>query len=161
TAGDNANWGGAAIVMAPCAQRKSVVAAAAAATPPQSAASKSSEPMINSPRITGGTPGRPFMFRIPASGEGTLTFTAKNLPAGLTLDEKTGIISGSLKQEGRTHVQVSVKNAAGKMANTVITIVGGKDALALTPPLGWDSWNAWGRDATADHPRAGPHRTGH
>jgi len=154
TAGDNANWGGAAIVMAPGAQGKPVVAAAAAETPPQIASSKSSAPMINYPRITGGTPGRPFLFRIPASGEGTLTFTAKNLPAGLTLDEKTGIISGSLKQEGRTDVQVSVKNAGGKMANTVITIVGGKDALALTPPLGWNSWNVWGGNVTADHVRA-------
>ena len=140
--------------MTPGAQGKPVVAAAAAETPPQIASSKSSAPMINYPRITGGTPGRPFLFRIPASGEGTLTFTAKNLPAGLTLDEKTGIISGSLKQEGRTDVQVSVKNAGGKMANTVITIVGGKDALALTPPLGWNSWNVWGGNVTADHVRA-------
>ena len=40
------------------------------------------------------------------------------------------------------------------MSNAVITIVGGKDALALTPPLGWNSWNVWGGNVTADHVRA-------
>jgi alpha-galactosidase len=154
TAADNADWGGAAIVMAPGQQAKPVVAAPAVETPPQIASSKSSAPMNNSPRITGATPGRPFLFRIPASGDGALSFTAKNLPAGLTLDDKTGIITGSLKEEGRTDVQVSVKAADGKMSNAVITIVGGKDALALTPPLGWNSWNVWGGNVTADHVRA-------
>ena len=37
-------------------------------------------PRINAPRITGGTPGRPFLFRIPATGEAPLTFAARNLP---------------------------------------------------------------------------------
>jgi hypothetical protein len=32
---------------------------------------------INPPRITGGTPGRPFLFRIPATGEAPLTFSAR------------------------------------------------------------------------------------
>ena len=40
------------------------------------------------------------------------------------------------------------------MSDAVITIVGGKDALALTPPLGWNSWNVWGGNVTADHVRA-------
>jgi alpha-galactosidase len=110
--------------------------------------------MINYPRITGATPGRPFLFRIPASGDGPLEFSAKSLPAGLTLDAKTGIITGSLQREGRTEVQVSVRGPGGRMANTVITIVGGKDALALTPPLGWNSWNVWGGAVTAEHVRA-------
>jgi alpha-galactosidase len=154
TAGDNANWGGAAIILTPGAQAKPAVAAAMPETPPQIASSRSAAPMINYPRITGATPGRPFLFRIPASGEGALTFTAKNLPAGLKLDEKTGIITGSLEREGRSEVAVSVKAADGKMANTVITIVGGQDALALTPPLGWNSWNVWGGNVTADHVRA-------
>jgi alpha-galactosidase len=59
------------------------------------------------------------------------------------LDPATGIISGVLETEGRTEVPVSVKARDGRMSNAVITIVGGKDALALTPPLGWNSWNVW------------------
>jgi alpha-galactosidase len=154
TAGDNADWAGAAIITKPGAQGQVKIAAPASETAPLIAPSRTSAPMINYPRITGATPGRPFQFRIPASGAGELTFSAKNLPVGLTLDPRTGIITGSLKQEGRTDVQVSVKAADGKMANAVITIVGGKDALALTPPLGWNSWNVWGGNVTADHVRA-------
>src|SRR5262245_9894017 len=154
TAGDNADWAGAAVIMKPGAQAKPVVAAPASETPPQIASSKSTVPMINYPRITGATPGRPFLFRIPASGPDALTFSVKNLPAGLTLDEKTGVITGTLQQEGRSEVPGSVKAADGKMSNAVITIVGGRDALALTPPLGWNSWNVWGGNVTADHVRA-------
>jgi alpha-galactosidase len=153
TAGDNADWAGAAIVTKPGGQAQIRLAPAAAESAPQIAASRTSAPMINYPRITGATPGRPFLFRIPASGEGRLTYSVRNLPAGLTLDPNTGVITGSLKQEGRTDTQVSVKAADGKMANAVITIVGGKDALALTPPLGWNSWNVWGGNVTADHVR--------
>jgi len=39
-------------------------------------------PAIHQPRIVGSTPGRPFLFLIPATGEGPLFFAAKNLPAG-------------------------------------------------------------------------------
>jgi alpha-galactosidase len=154
TAGDNADWAGAAIVAAPGQQAQIRVAPPVVEAPPAIAPSRTPEPMINYPRITGATPGRPFLFRIPASGAGELTYSAKNLPGGLVLDAKTGIITGSLTQAGRTDVQVSVKAADGKMSNAVITIVGGKGALALTPPLGWNSWNVWGGNVTADHVRA-------
>ena len=46
------------------------------------------------------------MFQIPASGEEPLTFAAKNLPAGLTLNAKTGLITGALKSAGRTPVEI-------------------------------------------------------
>jgi alpha-galactosidase len=83
------------------------------------------------------------LFRIPASGDGPLTFAAKNLPAGLTLDAKTGIIMGSLRTAGRTAVDITVAGPKGTTTGT-ITIVGGNHSLALTPPLGWNSWNVWG-----------------
>ncbi len=154
TGGDSANWGGALITMAPSAQERPVVIPRPAGAMPPIASSRSVTPMLNYPRITGATPGRPFMFRIPASGDGPLTFSATNLPAGLKLEAATGIITGALQTEGRTAVPVSVKAKDGKMSNAVITIVGGKDALALTPPLGWNSWNVWGGNVTADHVRA-------
>jgi alpha-galactosidase len=154
TQGDNADWAGAAIVMQP-GHRPSVPGIGGVAEMVRPIApSRSSAPMINYPRITGATPGRPFLFRIPASGDGPLRFTATNLPDGLKLDPATGIITGALQQEGRTQVAVSVKGKGGKMSNAVITIVGGKDALALTPPLGWNSWNVWGGNVTADHVKA-------
>ena len=154
TAGDNADWAGAVIITQPGQQSRVRVSQAQAETAGTIAPSKSSAPMINYPRITGATPGRPFLFRIPASGDGPLTFSATNLPAGLKLEAATGVITGALHKEGRTEVPVSVKAKDGRMSNAVITIVGGKDALALTPPLGWNSWNVWGGNVTADHVRA-------
>jgi len=141
TQGDSAEWAGAVLIMKAGAQRPRI-GSTANEPKPTIASSRSAEPRINYPRVTGATPGRPFLFRIPASGEAPLTFTATNLPAGLTLDTATGVVTGSLKQAGRTPVAVSVKNAKG-MASATITIVGGPDALAQTPPLGWNSWNVW------------------
>jgi alpha-galactosidase len=153
TAGDNALWAGAMIIAVPGRQSPKT-AARAAEKAPAIASSRTSAPQINYPRITGATPGRPFLFRIPASGEGPLTFSARNLPAGLKLDPATGIITGALARAGRTDVQVRVTNGKGQMANTVITIVGGDHSLALTPPLGWNSWNVWGGAVTDAHVRA-------
>ncbi|HEX6464453.1 MAG TPA: NPCBM/NEW2 domain-containing protein, partial [Vicinamibacterales bacterium] len=153
TAGDNADWAGAMIVTTPGSQAPQIAQPQPEA-PPQIASIHSDVPLINYPRITGATPGRPFMFRIPASGEGDLTYAARNLPAGLTLDPKTGIITGSLKSPGRTDVQVSVRDARRRAANAVITIVGGDHKLALTPPLGWNSWNVWGGIVNANEVRA-------
>jgi alpha-galactosidase len=145
-ADDIADWAGAAIIMASAATRPETMAPPADPAP-SIASSRSAEPRLNNPRITGATPGRPFLFRIPASGEGLLTFAARNLPPGLTLDAKTGIISGTLAKEGRTKVAVTVTGPKGKAAGD-ITIVAGAHALALTPPLGWNSWNVWA--ATVD-----------
>jgi alpha-galactosidase len=153
TGGDSANWGGALITMASGAQERPEVVVPPAGPAPPIAPSRSAVPLLNYPRITGATPGKPFMFMIPASGDEPLTFAAKNLPAGLTLDPKTGLITGALKSAGKTVVTVTVTNARGK-ASGDFTIVGGDDVLALTPPLGWNSWNAWGNTVTAERVKA-------
>lgn len=101
------------------------------------------EPAIHGPRVTGGTPGRPFLFRVPATGEGPLRFQARGLPAGLTIEAATGIISGKLAAAGESNVRIEVSGPGGKAAR-VLRIVAGPDALALTPPMGWNSWNVWG-----------------
>jgi alpha-galactosidase len=153
TGSDNADWGGAVIIMAQGAPEKPELIIAAAEPAPLIASIHTAVPQLNYPRITGATPGRPFLFMIPASGDGPLTYAAKNLPAGLTLDPKTGVITGSLKRAGRTVVDVTVTGPKGK-ATGQITIVGGDHMLALTPPLGWNSWNAWGNTVTAERVRA-------
>ena len=143
TAGDTANWGGAMLTLAPGAAQKPEVVTTTAETAPAIAASRTSSPMINYPRITGATPGRPFQFQIPASGDAPLNFTARNLPPGLSLNAATGVITGAIKGDGRWDVAVTVKNAKGT-TSAAITIVGKVHSLALTPPLGWNSWNVWG-----------------
>ncbi|USN97933.1 MAG: NPCBM/NEW2 domain-containing protein [Phycisphaeraceae bacterium] len=100
-------------------------------------------PSINQPRITGATPGKPFLFRLPVSGARPIAFAASSLPPGLMLDGDTGVISGSIDHNGSWDVRVSATNELGT-AKGVVTIVGQPDALALTPPMGWNSWNCWG-----------------
>mgnify|MGYP003766401219 CR=1 FL=1 len=234
---DHADWADACIWLPMMADK---------AQYPQSVAHLEQEPMpiartdntrlsINYPRITGATPGRPFLFRIPATGREPLRFSAKGLPPGLTLDPDTGIITGALQSAGEWKVEVTVTEnpsptlpatgrglpsgssqlsssptlpvtgkglsssspqpspssplpvvgrglsssspqpssssllpttgrgsspqpspspwrggpGRGSVAAT-LTIIGGNRKLALTPPMGWNSWYCWGRHITAD-----------
>ncbi len=152
---DHADWAGAVIVLVPGADAKPQTTSLAeiAAAPPPIIRRESPLPAIHGPRIVGTTPGHPFIFLIPATGEKPLHFSAKNLPGGLTLDNDTGIISGSLLVEGvgekqedrpdiRSVVEIEVSNARGT-ATRELTIVGGQHKLSLTPPMGWNSWNCW------------------
>ena len=112
---------------------------------------------IHGPRVVGATPGNPFLLRIPATGPGALAFSAEDLPEGLSLDTASGTITGSLREAGTTKVTLTVA-AGSERVSRDLTIVGGRRKLALTPPMGWNSWNVWGlatddqkvRDA-ADH----------
>jgi len=104
---------------------------------------------IHGARLIGSTPGRPFLFSISATGSAPLAYSARSLPAGLTLDGKTGIITGSLKSAGRTDVRLTVTGPGGT-AHRILTIVGGDHQLALTPPMGWNSWNVWGVTVNED-----------
>jgi alpha-galactosidase len=141
--GDYADWANAIIHLKPGATAKPESWSFPSEPAEPIASGWPAEPRINPPRITGGTPGRPFLFRIPATGDAPLAYAARNLPEELTLDQRTGTISGAIARAGRTDVQITVTNAKGK-ATRMLTIVGSDDALALTPPLGWNSWNVWG-----------------
>jgi len=141
---DEVAWGGAMIELVPGASPrpeayKPPLEAPVAIAPPSS----SSMPAIHGPRVTGATPGRPFLFRVPASGEAPLRFVARGLPPGLTIDAGTGIVSGRVRRAGDWRVALTVSNARGK-ARRDLRIIGGADALARTPPMGWNSWNVWG-----------------
>lgn len=142
---DHADWAGALLTFVPGAAARPVTAPDAVANEPPMPifmGVDSPVPAIHGPRITGATPGKPFEFMIPATGDGPLTFEASNLPAGLTLDKSTGIISGALQGIGSAKVRLTVRGPRGA-ASRSLTIVGGSRALALTPPLGWNSWNVW------------------
>jgi hypothetical protein len=106
-------------------------------TPPVSPA-----PRINSPSITSARPGKPFLFTIPASGNRPMTFEVVNLPPGLSLDPKTGIITGKVDQPGKYSVTIKAKNSKGHTSAPLTISIG--DRICLTPPLGWNSWNCWG-----------------
>ncbi len=143
TAIDHADWAGATIIMVRGSKETLRFVPAEKDAVPQIASGCKPEPAIHGPHVTGATPGRPFLFLVPATGEGPLRFAAKGLPAGLSLDADTGIISGALESAGESRVELSVSGAKGTATRT-LTIVGGERKLALTPPMGWNSWNVWG-----------------
>jgi alpha-galactosidase len=134
---------GATIAMAAGATAKPVLRKGQPEPPIPIATGTDSRPAIHHPRVVGTTPGRPFLFRIPATGEGPLLFSADELPAGVTLDARSGILSGSVASAGTYTAAVEVAGAAGR-AVAKLTIDAGLGKLALTPPLGWNSWNVWG-----------------
>ncbi|MBM4019653.1 MAG: alpha-galactosidase, partial [Planctomycetes bacterium] len=110
------------------------------------------EPRINGARVFGVRPGRPFLFTIAATGERPLTFAARSLPAGLSLDERTGRITGTLRYRGEHVVTLVVRNARGTRERSLRIVVG--DRLALAPPMGWNSWNCWAEAIDAEKVRA-------
>lgn len=105
-------------------------------------------PRLNQPRIHGARAGSPFLFRIPASGERPMRFSATGLPAGLVIDEERGIISGKGQRAGSFAVTVSVANGHGEAREDFIIEIGAR--LALTPPMGWNSWNCWRHKTTQE-----------
>jgi len=71
-----------------------------------------------------------------------MTFAATGLPSGLTLDETTGIITGQIDEAGTFRVGLSATNTYGTASAELTLIIG--EELALTPPMGWNSWNVFG-----------------
>ena len=119
------------------------------------AAKPGAAPQFNGARIVGIHPGTPFIYSLAVSGTRPIAFSAKKLPDGLSLDPLTGIITGSLAKPGRYEFEALAKNSAGK-AKTEITI-GCGDTLALTPPLGWNSYDAFGDNVVESEVMANAH----
>lgn len=135
------NWANAAIVMFGDALPETMpnTAEKYILTPPNLP-----KPRINSPKIFGARPGNPFLYTIAVSGQRPMTFSAKNLPKGLILDSKTGIITGKISQRGTYTTTLSTKNQLGQAQQTLTIKIG--DTIALTPPIGWNGWNSWARN---------------
>jgi alpha-galactosidase len=149
---DHADWAGAIIVMAAGSHEKPSSITIPDFKPEIIVAARP-EPAIHGARIVGATPGRPFQYLVAATGERPLEFSAEGLPAGLSIDTATGLITGSLKKAGTTEVTVRSKNSHGAIERK-LTIVGGQHKLALTPPLGWNSWNCWASAVSDEKVRA-------
>lgn len=110
---------------------------AAIRTPPPPA-----YPRINGPRVLGATPGKPFLHRVPTTGDRPIALYAEGLPKGITLDAKTGILRGTTPDKPKTYLfTVVARNSAGEQRVTFELKVG--ETLALTPPMGWNNYNAF------------------
>ena len=147
--GDHADWAGAKVVML---KSKPAVVPAIKEAPyiltPQSAPT----PRINSAKAFGVRPNAPFLYSIAATGERPMTFAADGLPAGLQLDAQTGIITGSLAEKGEHAVTLRAKNKLGEATRKLKIICGSQ--IALTPALGWNSWNCFANSVTQEKVKA-------
>ena len=112
-------------------------------TPPPAAS-----PRINSASVFGVRPGSPFQFMVAATGQRPMTFSATGLPAGLKMNPKTGVITGRLNKAGTFNVVLNALNAKGKAKKNFRIVCG--DKIALTPPMGWNSWNCFADQVSAD-----------
>ncbi len=110
------------------------------------------EPRINGPRVFGVRPGSPFLFTIPATGDRPMTFAAEGLPDGLTLEAATGRITGTLPAPSEHRVTLHAKNALGEATRDFRIVAG--DTIALTPPMGWNSWYCYFDSVTDEMMRA-------
>ena len=100
-------------------------------------------PRINAPKIFGAKPGNPFLFTVVATGALPISYSADHLPNGLSIDSKTGIITGVVNKKGTYWVTMKAKNNLGVAQKQLTIIIG--DTIALTPPMGWNGWNSWAR----------------
>jgi alpha-galactosidase len=108
----------------------------------------SDSPRINSAKVFGVRPGSPFQYFVAATGDRPMAFSASGLPKGLKIDPQTGIIRGSLSKAGTFEVTLSAKNAKGKAEKKLRIICG--ERISLTPPMGWNSWNCFANEVSAD-----------
>ena len=134
---DHADWADAAFEFAgaPPQTVKTLAPAEAAVilTPPAPR-----EPRLNGPKVYGVRPGSPFLYRLPCTGARPLLFRADDLPEGLTLDYTSGIITGKVATAGTYRATLFARNAFGSTRREFRIVVGNQ--LALTPPMGWNSW---------------------
>ncbi len=99
-------------------------------------------PRINGPAVVGVRPGRPFLYAVAATGIRPMTFEARGLPDGLAIDAQSGIVTGRAAVPGEYPVTLLARNRLGHHSRLLRIVVG--DRIALTPPMGWNSWNCWG-----------------
>jgi alpha-galactosidase len=102
------------------------------------------KPRLTGPKVFGVRPRHPILHRFTATGTRPMRFECAGLPAGVACDAATGQLSGSVAQPGEHRCTVTASNAEGKVTREFRLVVG--PAIALTPPLGWNSWNCFAAD---------------
>jgi alpha-galactosidase len=112
----------------------------------------SSKPRINGARVFGVRPNAPFQFKIAVTGKAPIEFSVGNLPKSLKLDKKTGIITGVLTIAAKYNLTIKVSNSVGSAERNFTLFCG--DQIALTPPMGWNSWNCFAGSVSAEKVKA-------
>jgi alpha-galactosidase len=109
-------------------------------------------PRINGASVVGVHPNHPLLYTIAATGDRPMTFAVDGLPEGLSVDSKTGQISGAVATAGTYVVKLHATNSLGTADRDLRIQVG--DRIALTPPMGWNSWNCFAGAVSDEKVRA-------
>lgn len=91
-------------------------------------------PVITSPLEISAIYLTPFSFQIKATNKPT-SYSASELPAGLSLNSTTGLISGTPSAAGSFLVNISAANDGGNDSQTLSISVNLPDAPAITSPI--------------------------
>lgn len=81
-----------------------------------------SAPVVTSAGAASGTVGSPFTYAITASNNPT-SYAATGLPAGLTINASTGVISGTPSATGTSNATVSASNSAGSGSKALVITI--------------------------------------
>ena len=99
-----------------------------------------SPPVITSPLTASGNQGTPFTYTITATNSPT-SYNATGLPAGLTIDTATGIISGTPSVSGTFNIAITATNGIGSDNETLELTLGTGPCLSQATfsalPSGW------------------------
>jgi T5SS/PEP-CTERM-associated repeat protein/autotransporter-associated beta strand protein len=88
-------------------------------------------PVISSPTSASGTQGHPFSYQISATDSPT-SYGASGLPAGLSVNTTTGLISGTPTVVGASSISISAKNSAGTGSATLTLTISAPPAPVVT-----------------------------
>ena len=120
-------------------------------TPPESA-----KPRINGPVVYGVRPGHPIIYRVPVTGLRPMKLRLKGRDAReelehLVFDAERRILSGRIDKPGEYKITFTAENGEGRDCRDLTIKVG--DKISLTPAMGWNSWNCFSWNVTADDVR--------
>jgi PKD repeat protein len=95
-------------------------------------ANSSAVPIVNSSSTVAGTSGTPLSFTVTAT-QSPKTFSATGLPAGLSINSTTGVISGTPTGIGTYSVMVTVSNGGGSTVSALTISIGSTSSTRFAP----------------------------